>query len=94
VLRDLKRYHKPIFITENGIANANDDMRKRFIREHIEWALKARAEGIDVRGYFYWSLTDTYEWHDGYGPKFGLVEVDFSSQARRVRPSSSVFKEI
>jgi beta-glucosidase len=94
LLKDLKRYHKPVYITENGIANATDDMRARFIREHLYWARKAMDFGTDVRGYFYWSLTDTYEWHDGFNPKFGLVEVDFETQERRIRDSATVFKEI
>jgi beta-glucosidase len=93
VLKDLQQYQKPILITENGIANARDDMRRRFIKEHIMWALKAREEGVDVRGYFYWSLTDTYEWEDGFNPKFGLVEINFENQQRRVRPSATVFRE-
>jgi beta-glucosidase len=94
VLSDLKRYHKPVYITENGIANARDDMRQDFIRQHLAWALKAKSEGLDLRGYFYWSLTDNYEWADGYGPRFGLVEMNYDTQARRVRPSADIFKEI
>jgi beta-glucosidase len=71
VLLDLKKYKKPIYITENGIANARDDMRKDFIRQHLHWTSKAIAQGADARGYFYWSLIDNYEWADGYGPLFG-----------------------
>ncbi len=87
-------YNKPIYITENGIANARDDMRQDFIEQHLLWVEKAIHEGADVRGYFYWSLTDTYEWQDGYNPKFGLIEVNFESQVRTVRPSSEIFKKI
>jgi beta-glucosidase len=94
LLIDLKRYNKPIYITENGIANARDDMRKDFIREHLSWALKAKDEGVDLRGYFYWSLIDNYEWADGYGPRFGLVEVNFETQERTIRPSAEIIKEI
>lgn len=94
LLLDLKKYNKPMFITENGIANARDDMRERFIREHLFWIQKARETGAEVRGYFYWSLTDTYEWHDGFNPKFGLIEVDFQTQRRRIRDSAKVFKLI
>lgn len=89
-----KRYNKPIYITENGIANARDDMRQDYIREHLEWISKANQDGADVRGYFYWTLTDTYEWHDGYDPKFGLVEVNFENQKRTIRPSADIFKQI
>lgn len=94
LLLDLKKYKKPIYITENGIANARDDMRKEFIREHLYWTAEAVRNGADVRGYYYWSLTDNYEWSDGYGPRFGLVEINYETQERRVRESASVFKEI
>lgn len=89
-----QKYDKPIYITENGIANAHDDMRKDFIRQHIYWTSKAIAQGADVRGYFYWSLTDTHEWQDGFDPKFGLIEIDFATQKRTVRPSATIFKEL
>lgn len=95
LLLDLKnRYNKPVYITENGIANARDDMRQDFIREHLYWVSKAIEQKTDVRGYFYWSLTDTYEWHDGFGPKFGLIEVDFPTQKRTIRPSADIFKKL
>jgi beta-glucosidase len=94
VLTGLKDYKKPIYITENGIANARDDMRKDYVRQHLRWALKARSEGADLRGYFYWSLTDNYEWAEGYGPRFGLVEMNYETQKRTVRPSAEVFKEL
>ncbi len=95
LVKDLyRRYGRPIYITENGIANAHDDMRARFIAEHLQALSQAIVEGVDVRGYCYWSLTDTYEWHDGYGPKFGLIEINFETLERRVRPSAKIFKEI
>ena len=94
LLLDLKKYRKPIFITENGLADARDDKRYHFILKHLEWARKAIDQGVDLRGYFYWSLTDTYEWHDGYGPKFGLVSIDFKTLERKIRPSASIFKEL
>lgn len=89
-----KKYNKPLYITENGIANARDNMRQDFIREHLYWIAKAIAAGSDVRGYFYWSLTDTYEWQDGFDPKFGLIEIDFATQKRTVRPSADIFKQL
>lgn len=94
VLKDFKKYRKPIYITENGIANARDDMRKDFIKQHLQWLSKAVSEGVDVRGYFYWSLIDNYEWADGYGPLFGLVEVNRETMARKIRPSADVFHEL
>ncbi|HAG27436.1 TPA: glycoside hydrolase family 1 protein [Patescibacteria group bacterium] len=89
-----KRYGKPVYITENGIANARDDMRQDFIRQHLEWCNKAITDGADVKGYFYWSLTDNYEWSDGYDPKFGLVEINYETQKRTIRPSAEIFKQI
>ncbi len=89
------KYAKPIYITENGIANAHDDMRKDFIRQHLYWTSKAISQGADVRGYFYWSLTDTHEWQDGFDPKFGLIEIDFEHGLKRtVRSSAEIFHEI
>ena len=93
VVKHLRQYKKPIYITENGIANARDDMRKDFIRQHLMWLKKAMEIGADVRGYFYWSLIDNYEWADGYGPLFGLVEINRETLARKVRPSAEVFRE-
>lgn len=89
-----ERYHKPIYITENGIANARDDMRQDFIREHLLWLSRAIDSGTEVKGYFYWTLTDTYEWHDGFNPKFGLIEVDLATQKRTIRPSADIFQKL
>ena len=90
-----EKYKKALYITENGIANARDDMRQDFIRQHLYWVSKAIEQGADVRGYFYWSLTDTHEWQDGFNPKFGLVEIDFEHDKKRtIRPSAEVFKEL
>lgn len=94
LLKELKKYKKPVIITENGIANARDDMRKDFIKQHLYWTTKAIDEGVDVRGYLYWSLTDNYEWSDGYGPRFGLVEINYDTQRRVIRESANVFQEV
>ncbi|MEX2055257.1 MAG: glycoside hydrolase family 1 protein [Candidatus Andersenbacteria bacterium] len=94
VLRGAKRYHLPIYITENGIANASDDHRSAFIRAHVRAVEQAQSEGIDVRGYLHWSLLDNFEWASGYNAKFGLVAVDLATQERTVRPSARVFQAI
>jgi beta-glucosidase/6-phospho-beta-glucosidase/beta-galactosidase len=94
LLRGLKKYRLPIVITENGIANARDDMRKDFVKQHLYWVSQAMQKGVDVRGYLYWSLTDNYEWSDGYDPRFGLVEINYETQERIIRPSASIFSEI
>ncbi len=93
-LKELSIYKKPIYITENGIADSHDEKRAEYIREYISAMQKARREGVDVRGYFYWSLLDNYEWALGFDKRFGLVEIDYSTKKRTVRPSAYVYKEI
>lgn len=94
VLKELKRYKKPIYITENGLADADDSRREKFIKEHLQWVHKSIEGGVDVRGYFYWSLLDNFEWDKGYWPRFGLVEVNFETQERKIRPSAYKYAEI
>ena len=94
VLMKLKRYRKPIFITENGVADARDVLREKFIKETLSWVLKAIREGVDVRGYLYWALLDNFEWDKGFWPKFGLAEVDYRTLERRIRPGALVYKKI
>lgn len=94
VLKSLGRYHLPVLITENGICTEQDDQRVRFIREHLEQVERARQQGIPVVGYFHWSLLDNFEWAEGFGPRFGIVEVDYKTQERKVRPSAQVLTEI
>lgn len=93
-LRELGRYLKPILITENGIADATDTYRARFIVEHLRRVKQALDEAIDVRGYLHWSLLDNFEWADGFGPRFGLIEVNYENQKRTPRPSAGVYAEI
>ncbi len=87
VLHSLARFGRPIYITENGIATADDEWRCRFLRAHLRQAARAIADGLDLRGYFHWSLLDNFEWAQGYRMRFGLVEVDRATQERRPRPS-------
>lgn len=84
----------PIYITECGIASTNDDRRIRFLIHYLQEVYRAIESGADIRGFFYWSLIDNFEWHLGFTPRFGLVEIDYSTQKRTPRPSSFVFKEI
>ena len=91
---EVKNINKPIIITENGIADSNDDRRGLFIERYIYAMYKAIQEGVDVEGYFYWSLMDNFEWAEGYDMKFGLYEVDFNNQKRTLRGGSKRFIEI
>jgi beta-glucosidase len=88
ILRVWARYKKPIIITENGIADSEDRMRRWWLEETIIALERAISEGVDIRGYFHWSLLDNFEWSDGWWPKFGLVEVDRKTMKRSVRPSA------
>lgn len=94
VLVELKDRNLPIYITENGIADAKDGMRANFIVDHLVSVWRALQEGVNVRGYFYWSLLDNFEWARGFGPRFGLVEVDYETMARAIRPSAQVYSRI
>ena len=93
VLYDLSDYKKPIYITENGIATEDDEVRIRFIKEHLEEIYYAIKAGIDIRGYCYWSLLDNFEWAAGYRPKFGLVSVDSKSQNRQLKASAKFYSK-
>lgn len=94
VLKNLRKYGKPIYILENGLADAQDKFRKDFISKHLYWVCQAMAEGIDVKGYFHWSLLDNFEWADGFGPRFGLIEVDYKTMERKIRPSAFEYAKI
>ena len=94
VVKQVARYKKPIFIFENGVADAKDVKRSRFITDHLRWLHLAIGEGADVRGYFYWSLLDNFEWTEGFTQRFGLVEVDFNTQKRALRESGKLYAQI
>ena len=78
---------RPVVVTENGIATADDTERIAFVSDALASAHRCLQEGIDLRGYFVWSLLDNFEWHLGYGPKFGLVAVAPGTFERRPKPA-------
>lgn len=94
VMRTWRRYRIPIIITENGLADAEDRQRGRFLLDHLAWLHRAITRGADVRGYIHWSLIDNYEWALGFEPRFGLAEVDRETQRRRIRPSAWIYARI
>lgn len=94
VLREAGEYGKPVYVTENGVADAADRWRADFIRDELREVHRAVTDGVDVRGYFHWSLLDNFEWREGYTMRFGLVAVDQATQVRTVRPSAQVFADI
>jgi beta-glucosidase len=104
LLRVKERYGDiPIYITENGAAfpdppraangRVEDPLRVRFLEEHIAAAAKAIAQGVDLRGYFVWSLLDNFEWAAGYSKRFGMVHVDFETQARTIKASGEWYRD-
>jgi len=90
----LKRYEKPVYISEAGVADAADRIRADYIKTQVRCAHIALERGVDIRGHMYWSLLDNYEWALGYEKRFGLVEIDYETLERKIRPSAYVYKEI
>lgn len=88
------RGNKPIYITEFGFSDALDDRRPRAILEHLAMVHRAISEGIPVRGVLHWTLTDNFEWNEGFGVRFGLIELDPRTQERTPRSSASMYGEI
>jgi beta-glucosidase len=95
----LRRYGSlglPIYVTENGIADRSGTVRPEFIRAHFEALVRAARDGVDVRGYFHWSLMDNFEWAEGYEARFGLFRVEFDSpdKTRLPTPAVEMFQSI
>ena len=98
VLIGLKARHPdlpPVYVTENGMASddvvvdgrVDDAQRVRYLQRHLDAIAQAQRAGVDVRGYFAWSLLDNFEWTEGYAKRYGLVHVDYATQARTVKDS-------
>ncbi len=89
LVRVWAHYKKPIIITENGVADMHDQYRQWWLQETIIAMERAISEGVDILGYFHWSLFDNFEWAYGWWPKFGLVAVDRQNDMKReIRPSA------
>ncbi|WP_278287472.1 glycoside hydrolase family 1 protein [Ruminiclostridium josui] len=98
-----ERYNLPVYITENGMANndwistdgkINDTQREDYMNQYLSALSKSIDDGADVRGYFYWSLLDNFEWAYGYAKRFGLVYVDYSDYSRTLKQSALRYKKI
>lgn len=89
-----RKYKLPIMITGNGLADANDENRKWWITQTIIGMQNAIEYGVKLIGYLHWSLMDTFEWSYGKWPKFGLVQVDYKTRERKLRPSAAWFGRI
>tara|TARA_B100000073_G_scaffold166298_1_gene137670 strand:+ start:3677 stop:5548 length:1872 start_codon:yes stop_codon:yes gene_type:complete len=90
-LHTISTLDKPIYVTENGVADQGDSIRTIFISRYLYALNRALKDRLDIRGYFYWSLMDNFEWAEGYKMKFGLYKVDFETQKRILRESSKPF---
>lgn len=90
-----KSLNIPFIITENGVSDETDLIRKPYILEHLLAIYAAMLMGVRVLGYLFWTTSDNWEWADGYGPKFGLVGVDRANNlARKPRPSYYLFSKV
>jgi beta-glucosidase len=87
-------YGKPIYITENGLPDADDDQRPGFLVSTLAQVKRAIDEGVDVRGYYHWTFVDNFEWAHGWALRFGLVALDVDSGERTPRRSARLFTAI
>jgi beta-glucosidase len=95
--RAVKRFtafNKPIYILENGVPDRQDRIRPWVMTAAVKQMRKLLAEGVDLRGYFHWSLTDNFEWNEGWHLRFGIIEIDPHTQARKPRPSADLYAQI
>lgn len=90
-LRRLHQLNLPIYITETGLPDHDDDQRPRFLLTHLAEVLGAIEAGVDVRGVFIWSLVDNFEWSDGWALRFGLYALDEQTGQRTLRPSGALY---
>jgi beta-glucosidase len=86
-----KRYGKPVVVTENGLGTQSERKRIRYLREHIAQMRRAMDAGVDVRGYFPWTLVDNYEWKEGWHGQFGLFSYDPKTKNRLLQPTGRWF---
>ena len=94
MIAEAASYGKPVYVTENGIDDARDAKRADYLRGYLRALHDAIAAGADVRGYFYWSLLDNYEWAEGYRAHFGFYGFDPDTLARVARPSARLYARV
>ena len=88
------RLGKPIYIMENGVPDAEDQIRPWLIVNVLRELHRLIAEHYDIRGYLHWTLTDNFEWNEGWKLRFGLVALDPETQLRTLRGSATLFRDI
>jgi beta-glucosidase len=94
ICQRLQRYGKPLYITEHGLPDQDDDQRPLWIVAQLAELHRAMQAGCNIRGYFHWTLVDNFEWNDGWTMHFGLISMDVETQTRTPRPSASIYGEI
>jgi beta-glucosidase len=93
-LRWGEQFGWPMIVTENGVEDADDHMRPRYLAQHVHQVWRAVNFNWPIKGYFHWTLVDNFEWERGWTQRFGLWELDVESQARRKRLSADFYAEI
>ncbi len=93
-VKAIAKYGLPVYITENGIPDSTSKKRAKFIAEHLIWLKKAIDEGANVKGYIHWSLTDNFEWAEGFWPRFGLYDVNYATQKRSLNEGGAFYAEV
>ncbi len=84
----------PLYVTENGVSTDDDHRREVFIHRALASMKSAIDDGVDVRGYFHWTLIDNWEWNEGFHQTFGLVAFDHATFERKVKPSARLLGDI
>lgn len=93
-LRECSQLGKPVYILENGIPDRADIIRPRVLEHAVEQMRRSLADGVDLRGYFHWTLVDNFEWNEGWHLRFGLFKLDVLNQRRVARGSARRYSEI
>lgn len=94
VLKYASRLNVPLVVTENGIATHDAQKKTEFMKRHVDAVERCLRRGLDVRGYFYWTLLDNYEWLHGFDSRFGLYRVDFTNLERSPTPAAAYYSYI
>lgn len=94
IIKWSRQFNLPIIVTENGVESRDDDFKRRYMIQHIHQMWRATNFNWQVKGYYYWTLTDNFEWERGWSQRFGLWELDPETQVRRKRPSVDLYAEI
>ena len=94
ILCKLKKFKLPVIVTENGTAENEDRFYQEYLSEHLKSLALAFKDGVNIGGYLWWSLLDNFEWDKGFGPRFGLIKVDYSSMERSIKPFAYIYAKI